>query len=132
MYNDIVQPILKRKCYSCHGPNKQKGKLRMDQPALLMKGGKNGEVILAGKAAESELVKRIMLPREDDDHMPPKEKPQLSDQQVSLIHWWILGGADFHKKVKEYDQPEKLKPVLSALQNATEEKSRCLMFRRLL
>lgn len=122
VYTDIVQPIFKSKCYSCHGPNKQKGRLRIDQPELLMKGGKNGEVILAGNAAESELIKRLLLPREDDDHMPPKEKPQLTDQQVALLHWWITGGADFIKKTKELDQPEKLKPALLALQNAVEEK----------
>jgi len=122
VYTDIVQPIFKSKCYSCHGPNKQKGRLRMDQPELLMKGSKNGEVIVAGKAAESELIKRLLLPREDDDHMPPKEKPQLTDQQIALLHWWIGGGADFTKKTKELDQPEKLKPVLLALQNGVEEK----------
>lgn len=122
VYTDIVQPIFKSKCYGCHGPNKQKGRLRMDQPELLMKGGKNGEVILAGNVAESELIKRLLLPREDDDHMPPKEKPQLTDQQVALLHWWIAGGADFTKKTKELDQPEKLKPVLLTLQNGVEEK----------
>lgn len=122
VYTDIVQPIFKSKCYSCHGPNKQKGRLRMDQPEWLMKGGKNGEVILARNAAESELIKRLLLPREDDDHMPPKEKPQLTDQQVALLHWWIAGGADFTKKTKELDQPEKLKPALLALQNGVEEK----------
>lgn len=122
VYTDIVQPIFKSKCYSCHGPNKQKGRLRMDQPEWLMKGGKDGKVIVAGKANESELIKRLLLPGEDDDHMPPKEKPQLTDQQVALLHWWIAGGADFTKKTKELDQPEKLKPVLLALQNGVEEK----------
>lgn len=122
VYTEIVQPIFKSKCYSCHGPNKQKGRLRMDQPEWLMKGSKNGEVIFAGNAAESELIKRLLLPREDDDHMPPKEKPQLTDQQVALLHWWIAGGANFTKKTKELDQPEKLKPALLALQNGAEEK----------
>lgn len=124
VYTDIVQPIFKSKCYSCHGPNKQKGRLRMDQPEWLMKGSKNGEVIVAGNAAESELIKRLLLPREDDDHMPPKEKPQLTDQQVALLHWWIAGGADFTKKTKELDQPDKLQPALLALQTGVEEKSR--------
>ena len=122
VYTDIVQPIFKSKCYSCHGPNKQKGRLRMDQPELLMKGGKDGKVIVAGNAAESELIKRLLLPREDDDHMPPKEKPQLTDDQVALLHWWIAGGADFTKKTKEFNQPEKLKPALLALQSGKEEK----------
>ena len=56
VYTDVIQPVLQSKCYSCHGPAKQKGKLRMDQPDLLMKGGKDGAVIIPGKAGESENV----------------------------------------------------------------------------
>jgi mono/diheme cytochrome c family protein/uncharacterized membrane protein len=122
VYTDIVQPIFQSKCYSCHGPSKQKGRLRMDLPEMLMKGGKNGEVLVAGNADESEIIKRLTLPLEDEHHMPPKEKPQLNDQQVSLVHWWIMGGADFNKKVKELEQPEKLKPALLALEKAPEIK----------
>jgi uncharacterized membrane protein len=117
-YADVIQPLLQAKCYSCHNANKRKGGLRMDEPDWLMKGGKNGVVIVAGKAPESELIKRLLLPRQDDDHMPPKEKPQLSEQEVNLLHWWIASGASFDKKVKELPQPEKIKPLLLALQVA--------------
>lgn len=120
-YQEVVQPLLQQKCYSCHNANKKKGGLQMDKPELLMKGGKNGEVIHAGKAAESEMIKRLLLPREDDDHMPPKEKPQLNEQEIALLHWWIATGASFDKKVKDLEQPEKIKPVLLALQNEPEE-----------
>ncbi len=44
-YSDVVKPILETKCYSCHGANKQKGGLRMDDSLKLMKGGKDGKVI---------------------------------------------------------------------------------------
>jgi hypothetical protein len=54
--------------------------------------------------------------------MPPKEKAQLSEQEIALIHWWIASGASFDKKVKELDQPERIKPVLVALQNKQERK----------
>ncbi|HTL08777.1 MAG TPA: c-type cytochrome domain-containing protein, partial [Chitinophagaceae bacterium] len=74
-YTDLVQPLLQRKCYSCHGPNKQKGKLRMDQVALLMKGGKDGVVLQPGNAEKSELMQRLLLDKADEKHMPPKEKP---------------------------------------------------------
>ncbi len=123
-YEDVVQPLLQAKCYSCHNMKKQKGGLRMDDPQLLMKGGKDGKVILAGKAAESELIKRLLLPREAEHHMPPKDKPQLNERQIALIHWWINQGADFDKKVKYLQQPEKIKPVLLALQsNHLEQKA---------
>lgn len=121
-YSDIIQPLLQTKCYSCHGKNKQKGKLRMDDTTRLMKGGKDGVVIIAGNAEKSRMVKRINLPREDDDHMPPKEKPQLTEQEIALIHWWIASGASFDKKAKELDQPEEIKPALLALQNQPKKK----------
>lgn len=121
-YKDVIQPLLQTKCYSCHNKNKQKGGLRMDEQALLLKGGKNGVALTPGKAAESELMKRLLLPREDDDHMPPKEKPQLTESEIALIHWWIASGASFDKKVKELDQPAAVKPALLALQNTTTEK----------
>ena len=116
VYSDVIQPVLQAKCYSCHGKNKQKGKLRMDDSLRLMKGGKDGPVIIPGNVAKSEMAKRLSLPREDDDHMPPKEKPQPTEQEIALIHWWIAAGAPFDKKVKQLEQPEELKPALLALQ----------------
>jgi len=122
VYPDIIQPVLQTKCYSCHGKNKQKGKLRMDDSLRLMKGGKDGPVIMPGNAEKSEMAKRLSLPREDDDHMPPKEKPQPTEQEIALIHWWIASGAPFDKKVKQLDQPEEIKPALLALQNAQQKR----------
>jgi len=115
-YTDIIKPIFQTKCYGCHGATKQKGKLRLDQPEWIMKGGKDGVVIKTGNAGESELVKRLMLPREEDHHMAPKEKPQLTSGEKSLVVWWVENGADFDKKVKELKQPETIKPILAALQ----------------
>jgi uncharacterized membrane protein/mono/diheme cytochrome c family protein len=122
-YQEIIQPLLQNKCYSCHNKNKQKGGLRMDEQALLLKGGKNGLVLIPGKALESDLIKRISLPREDDDHMPPKEKPQLTEKEIALLHWWVTVGASFDKKVKQLEQPEAIKPLLAALENAPEKKA---------
>ncbi len=115
-YADIIQPIFESKCYGCHNKSKKKGKLRLDEPAFILKGGKDGEVIKPGNADESDMMKRLLLPRNEEDHMPPKEKPQLKDNEIALIHWWIATGATFDKKTKELEQPEKIKPVLLALQ----------------
>ena len=117
-YTEVIQPILNSKCYSCHGVNKQKAKLRLDLPDFIMKGGKDGAIITAGKADESELIKRILLGKDNKDHMPPIEKPQLSKSEIDLLHWWISTGADFTQKVKALPQSEKIKPVLLALQSA--------------
>lgn len=121
LYADVVQPLLQAKCYSCHGANKQKAKLRLDQPAFILKGGKDGPVIKPRKADESEMIERMLLPLSDEDHMPPKEKKQLTPGEISLLHWWINTGADFNKKVKELPQTEKIKPVLLALQSGSSD-----------
>ena len=120
-YNDVIQPLFQRKCYSCHGKTRQKGGLRIDQPDRLMKGGKDGVVIKAGDAENSDMIRRLLLAREDEDHMPPKEKSQLRENEIALIHWWISSGAPFDKKVKDLPQSEKIKPILLALQSPGEE-----------
>src|SRR5688572_14865920 len=116
VYADIIQPIFESKCYGCHNKSKRKGKLRLDEPAFILKGGEDGEVIKPGNADESDMMRRLLLPRNEEDHMPPKEKPQLKDNEIELIHWWITTGAAFDKKAKELEQPEKIKPILLALQ----------------
>ncbi len=116
-YNDIIQPILQEKCYSCHGSAKQKANLRLDEPSLILKGAEDGKVVIPGSAGESELIKRLLLPTDNKEHMPPIQKPQLTQQQIELIHWWITNGATFDKKVAELPQPEKIKTYLTALQS---------------
>lgn len=121
-YSEVVKPILETKCYSCHNANKQKGGLRMDDSLKLMHGGKDGKVIEPGNADESEMIRRLLLPVDNEDHMPPKEKPQPTEQQIAVLHWWISNNADFTKKVKELQQTDKIKPILLALQKVTEIK----------
>lgn len=89
-----IQPVLMQHCISCHGPDKQRGRLRLDGADWLGKGGKNGVVVVAGKPQESELYHRISLPPGDDDLMPPEDKGErLDDTTIALIHRWIEEGA---------------------------------------
>lgn len=124
LYTDVVQPILEEKCYSCHNAAKQKGKLRLDGPEWISKGGKQGEVVITGNADESELIKRLLLPKQHEDHMPPKEKPQLNEKEIALLHWWINSGLSFDKKVKDIAQTEKIKPLLLSLQSAASNETK--------
>ncbi|MDQ7950098.1 MAG: c-type cytochrome domain-containing protein, partial [Pedobacter sp.] len=117
VYESAIMPLFKSRCYSCHGSEKQKGKLRLDEQDFMLKGGKNGPAIIAGKAEDSELVKRLLLPLDNDKHMAPKEKPQLTENELTLIQWWINQGADFKKKFKELPQPANMKTVLANLAN---------------
>lgn len=120
VYTDLVEPVLEQKCYPCHNDKKQKGDLRLDNPAAILKGGEHGKVLMAGKAEDSDIYKRLLLPEEDDDRMPPKGKPQLTESEIKLIHWWIEnGGSDFKKKVADVEQDDKIKVVLASLTNGT-------------
>src|SRR5437773_11288242 len=87
-----IQPILRQNCIECHGPEKQKGKLRLDSKEAAFKGGKDGVVIVAGDAEKSELYKRIILPKGNDDVMPNEGEP-LTKAQTDLIRDWINQGA---------------------------------------
>ncbi|MBI2432364.1 MAG: c-type cytochrome [Candidatus Hydrogenedentes bacterium] len=90
---DIV-PILAARCFECHGPEKQKGELRLDSKETFLKGGENGPIVVAGKAGESTMCKLISLPAGDADIMPAKGDP-LSKEQITMIAQWITEGANF-------------------------------------
>lgn len=116
-YGDIIQPMLQNKCYSCHGPSKQKGKLRLDGKEFILKGGEEGKALVVGKGDESEMYKRVILDPLEKKHMPPKGKPQLTEAEITLLHWWINSGASFDQQVKAIPQDPKIKPLLEALQS---------------
>lgn len=115
VYKDIVAPILSQKCISCHGPNKQKGKLRLDTEQWIVKGGKSGNTLKAGNIETSEIIRRIVLPPGDEDHMPPKEKGQLTGNQIALIKWWVQKGASFSASVNELAPDANIQPALNTL-----------------
>ncbi len=118
IYADVIAPVLQQKCVDCHGPQKQKGKLRLDTEAFIMKGGKSGKNLISGSAVGAELLKRIVLPPEDEDHMPPKEKEQLTPPQKLLLEWWINNGASFEARVKALPMDDKVKAALQTFHSA--------------
>jgi hypothetical protein len=87
-----IHPIFKESCYKCHGPEKQKGKLRLDSREAALKGGKDGPAFIPGDAAKSELYRRVTLPKSSDDVMPNEGEP-LTKAQTDLIRDWINQGA---------------------------------------
>jgi hypothetical protein len=114
IYRDIVGHTLQTKCVECHGANKQKGKLRLDDPTWIDKGGKNGAVLVKGDAENSELIKRLLLDDNDDHHMPPIEKEQLTTAEKSILSWWIRTGAKYTASVESL-QPDEA--ILKELEN---------------
>jgi uncharacterized membrane protein len=115
VYVDIVQPIIERRCVSCHKESKSKGKLRMDTYELLLKGGKSGPAIEPGKADESEAIVRIDLPEDDEEHMPPEGKPDIEDHEVLVLKWWINSGAEPNKKLADVEVPADVKEAIAKL-----------------
>src|SRR5712692_3487028 len=65
-----IQPIFVKRCYECHGPDKQKNDLRLDRKADGLRGGKSGKPLFAaGKSAESEIIVRVTS-QDPDEVMP--------------------------------------------------------------
>ncbi|SEK54490.1 Uncharacterized membrane protein [Chitinophaga rupis] len=89
IYEDVVQPMLVKKCGQCHQPGKLKGNLSVQNLKSLLKGGKNGPAVVAGKPDESELYKRITMDPAHEKFMPADGKPPLAKKEVEIIHWWI-------------------------------------------
>lgn len=115
VYSDLVAPILERRCVQCHKPGKIKGKLRMDTHEMLLKGGSDGPALVAGKSEESLMVVRIQLPEDDDEHMPPEGKTDITADELAVLKWWIDSGADPVKKISEFEVPAEIADKLAVL-----------------
>jgi mono/diheme cytochrome c family protein len=91
-----IRAILSENCFACHGPDEKarKAKFRLDTKSgafAPLRGG--GFAIVAGKPAESELIRRISSP-EADERMPPvKSGKKLTSGQVELLRKWVAQGA---------------------------------------
>ncbi|HZR19581.1 MAG TPA: c-type cytochrome domain-containing protein [Verrucomicrobiae bacterium] len=96
-YEGDIKPIFEKACTSCHGPEKAKGKLRLDSLAAALKGGEDGKVIEPGHSADSVLVHNVAHLGDPDDYMPPPKNKtgikQLTPEQIGLIRAWIDHGA---------------------------------------
>ncbi|MDX2031978.1 MAG: PSD1 and planctomycete cytochrome C domain-containing protein [Blastocatellia bacterium] len=88
-----VEPILATSCYSCHGPKKAAGQLRLDVKALAMKGGISGASIVPGRSRESRLLARVR--GEGGEARMPMGGEPLSPAQIETIRKWIDQGANW-------------------------------------
>jgi hypothetical protein len=98
-----VAPILEESCVKCHNSTKAKGKLNLETKEGAKAGGKEtkDKFIVAGKPDESALIKSILLPADDEDAMPPKDKaPRPAGAKLETLKKWIAGGAVWPDGVK--------------------------------
>lgn len=91
-YVSQIAPILRSRCYDCHGSSKKKGGLQLHTPEGIRAGGNGGSSIIAGNPERSQIFVSVSLSDNDPDVMPPKGKP-LTAREQSLIKKWILDGA---------------------------------------
>jgi uncharacterized membrane protein len=120
VYRDNVVPILKTKCYNCHSASKKKGGLRLDSENFIKKGGKNGRILSVGNPNKSTLFTHLILPEDDDKHMPPKGKTQLSRNEISVIYSWIKKGASFVEEIESISNEKASNLVIQNPQISTE------------
>ncbi len=88
-FEKSVRPILVNNCYKCHGPNKQKGDLRLDSRAAMLAGGQTGPAITPGKPEDSELILAISYDP-SGYQMPPTGK--LDEDKIAALTKWIKRG----------------------------------------
>ncbi len=97
-----VRPLLVENCRKCHGPEKQKGGLRVDSRKSLIEGGENGPAIEPGRPERSLLIQAVR--RRGELKMPPNRK--LRDDQIAALERWIASGAHWPAGDKVADRPD--------------------------
>jgi hypothetical protein len=103
-FEQHVRPILKARCFQCHGEGeKTEGGLDVRLRRLMVAGGDSGAAIVPGKPDDSYLLDRLKF-----GEMPPGEDSEkLSTGEIALIERWITAGAP-----TAYDEPEEIGPGL--------------------
>ena len=94
-YARDILPILSDACYHCHGPDEpaRKARLRLDTKEGAFRTRNNRTVIVSGKLAESELIKRITSDDETEVMPPPESNRSLTTKQIELLKQWVEQGA---------------------------------------
>ena len=97
-YKKDIKPLIEKSCLNCHGPKKRpKGKFRIDNRELALKGGYEGVAIIPGKSEKSPLI-YYMNYQVVDYEMPPegkKDYPKLNREQIGLMRAWIDQGVNY-------------------------------------
>lgn len=88
-----IRPLLAERCFSCHGPQKQKSNLRLDVATGVRKGGDSGTPLIATDHPEQSLLLRSVRHEGDAPKMPPKGK--LKDTEIADLARWVKQGAPY-------------------------------------
>jgi uncharacterized membrane protein/mono/diheme cytochrome c family protein len=121
VYDHVIQPILEAKCVSCHNSSKAKGELVMETAASLLRGGKNGLLWDTTAKEYGLLLQRVHLPLNHKEHMPPKGKPQLTDEEIAILYHWIKSGSSMEGKLADLPETDSLRLLTASLFVSGEE-----------
>ena len=119
VYNDIVQPIFDAKCVSCHNSKKAEGNLLLTSQTDFLAGGDTGSILDSATTNQPLLAHRMTLPLEDEEHMPPKGKVQLTPNEIDLIHWWLENNNCFDCITSNLKRNKKIQSHLNELEEDT-------------
>jgi uncharacterized membrane protein len=108
LFTATIEPIMESKCYGCHNSKKAKGDLILTSLETIRRGGKNGPLWNPKDPANSLILERLLLPLDHDEHMPPKDKAQLNEDEITFISLWINQGADTEKKLGDLAEDDTL------------------------
>ncbi len=86
-----IKPILRDRCYACHGVLKSESSLRLDTAAAAQRGGDSGPALVPKSPEESLLLQRVVA-TDLAERMPPEGEP-LSSAQIALLTAWVAQGA---------------------------------------
>ena len=103
VYPDVISPILEANCQSCHNEAKANNQLNLQNYDAILKGGISGLVVEAGNASTSAIIRRVSLPEDDDDAMPPEGKKRLDPDEIELLKIWINSGLPKDIMVADFD-----------------------------
>lgn len=120
VYKDIVQPIFDTKCVSCHNPKKAEGNLLLTSQNEILVGGDSGNPLDSDTDFGKPLIAhRIALPDEDEEHMPPKGKVQLTTNEIALLNWWMENKNCFECKTADLNRTKVIEGYLKDLEEDT-------------
>lgn len=92
-FNTDVRPILNDRCLQCHGGvTAQSGFSLLFEEDAFAPTESGQPAIIPGQATSSEFIRRISLPADHDDRMPPKGDP-LTAEEIETLKTWVRQGA---------------------------------------
>ncbi len=90
-----ILPVLQRSCLACHSSKEASGRLVLESPEAILKGGDSGPAVIAGKGAESLLLE--VASHQSEPVMPPLNNDvaakALTPNELGLLKLWIDQGA---------------------------------------